>query len=113
MSRDFKPTLIAYSVQRRGREIGIRLALGAEVSAVRNMIIFQGRGVVLIGVVGGCAAALSLTHVIAGFLFGIKSHDPVVFLLVPILLSTLAFFAVSLPAQKVSHIDPVEALRQE
>lgn len=105
--------LIAYSVQQRAREIGIRLALGAEVSTVRNMIIFQGMRVALIGVVGGCAAALSLTHVIAGFLFGIKSHDPVVFLLVPILLSTLAFFAVSLPAQKVSHIDPVEALRQE
>jgi predicted permease len=105
--------LIAYSVQRRAQEIGIRLALGAQVGAVRNMIIFHGMRVALIGVVGGCVAALSLTRLISGFLFGVKSHDPIVFVLVPILLSTLALFAISLPAQKISHIDPVEALRHQ
>ncbi len=105
--------LIAYSVQQRSREIGIRLALGADVGAVRNMIILQGMRVALIGVAGGCAVALSLTRIIAGFLFGVKPHDTVVFVSASMLLSALAFLAVSLPAQKVSHIDPVEALRHE
>src|SRR5436309_2949604 len=102
--------LMAYSVQQRTQEIGVRLALGANVGDVRNMVIFQGMGVALVGVAIGCAAAFCLTHLIAGFLFGVKPRDPVVFGLVPVLLCTVAFVAVCLPARRASQIDPVDAL---
>ena len=105
--------LMAHSVQQRTHELGVRLALGAEAGDVRNMVIFQGMRVALIGVAIGCAAAFGLTHFIARFLFGVKSRDPIVFVLVPALLSSVALFAVWLPARRASRIDPVEALRHE
>ena len=105
--------LMAYSVQQRMREIGVRLALGAEAGDVRNMVIYQGMRVALFGVIIGCTAAFCLTNLIASFLFGVKSHDPVVFVLAPVLLSAVAFFAVWQPARRASRIDPVEALRHE
>jgi predicted permease len=103
--------LMAYSVQRRILEIGVRLALGADAGAVRNLVIWQGMRVAWIGVAIGCAVALGLTRLIAGFLFGVKPQDPVVFILVPTLLSTVAFIGVWLPARRASRIDPVDALR--
>jgi putative ABC transport system permease protein len=105
--------LMAYSVQQRTREIGVRLALGAKVRDVQNMIIFQGMRVAFIGVAIGCAAAFGLTRLIARLLFGVKPGDPIVFGLVPALLSAVALFAVWLPARRASHIDPAEALRHE
>jgi putative ABC transport system permease protein len=105
--------LMAHSVQQRTRELGVRLALGAEPGDVRNMVIFQGVRMAAIGVVIGCAAASSLTNLIARFLFGVKPWDPVVFGLAPVLLGVVALFAVSLPARRASRIDPVEALRQD
>jgi putative ABC transport system permease protein len=105
--------LMAYSVQQRRQETGVRLALGAEVGNVRNMIIFQGMRVALSGVAIGCVAAFCLTHLIAGFLYGVKSRDPVVFVLAPALLSMVAFFAVLQPARRASRIEPAEALRHE
>ncbi len=105
--------LMAYSVQQRTQEIGIRLALGAEHGQVRNMVVFQGMRLALTGVVIGMAAALGLTRVIASFLFGVKAKDPLVFIAVPVLLSLVALLAVWLPARRATRIDPVKALRYE
>ena len=68
--------LMAYSVQQRTQEIGIRLALGAAAGDVRNMVVFQGMRLALVGVVLGIASAFGLARVIASFLFGVQAHDP-------------------------------------
>jgi len=80
---------------------------------VRNMVIFQGMRIALSGVATGCVTAAGFARLLAGFLFGVKPSDPLVFAAVPVVLSTVAFFAVWLPARRASRIDPVEALRHE
>jgi putative ABC transport system permease protein len=105
--------LIAYSVQQRTQEIGIRLALGAEANNVRNMVIFDGMRLTLIGVVIGIAGSFGVTRLITSFLFGVKPWDPVVFVGVPIVLCTVAMVAVWLPARRATRIDPLVALRYE
>lgn len=105
--------LMAYSVEQRTQEIGIRMALGAQTGAVRKMVVFQGMGLALIGVAIGIAAAFALTRLIAGFLFGVKPWDPVVFIFVPVILSAVALLAVWLPARRATCVDPVDALRHE
>jgi putative ABC transport system permease protein len=105
--------LMAYSVQQRTQEIGIRIALGAASSTVRNMVIRQGMGVALLGVAIGVASAWGLTRVIATFLFGVTARDPVVFVSVPGLLSGVALLGVWLPARRAARVDPVVALRTE
>jgi putative ABC transport system permease protein len=105
--------LMAYSVQQRTQEIGIRLALGAEPQTVRNMVIRQGMSVALVGVAIGVASAFGLTRLIASFLFGVAARDPVVFVAVPILLSAVALVGVWLPARRAARVDPVIALRTE
>jgi predicted permease len=105
--------LMAYSVQQRTQEIGIRMALGAAAGSVRNMVVRQGMSVALAGVAAGFAAALGLTKVIASFLFGVTARDPVVFALVPLLLASVALVGVWLPARRAAGVDPVVALREE
>ena len=105
--------LMAYSVEQRTQEIGIRLALGADSHRVRNMVILQGMTVALAGVAIGLASAFGLTRVIAGFLYGVTSRDPLVFLTVPVLLSAVALVGVWLPARRAARVDPVTALRTE
>ena len=79
--------LMAYSVQQRTQEIGIRLALGAATGSVRKMVVFQGMRLALAGVVVGIGAAFGLTRLIATFLFGVKDKDPAVFVAVAVLLA--------------------------
>jgi predicted permease len=105
--------LMAYSVQQRTQEIGIRLALGAPLSQVRRMVITQGMALSLTGVVIGLAAAFGLARVITAFLFGVTAKDPLVFTGVPVLLTVVAFIAVWLPARRASKVDPIIALRVE
>src|SRR5579863_8723619 len=105
--------LMAYSVEQRTQEIGIRLALGAETGQVRSMIVRQGMGLALVGVVAGIGAAWALSRVIESFLFGVKARDPLVFLAVPAALSVVALLAVWLPASRASRVNPVESLRYE
>ena len=105
--------LMAYSVQQRTQEIGIRLALGAESRTVRNMIIRQGMAVAMIGVGIGLVSAFGLTRVIAGFLFGVTSRDPLAFVAVPVLLTVVALVGVWLPARRAARVEPVVALRMD
>ena len=105
--------LMAYSVQQRTQEIGIRIALGAAAESVRNMVIRQGMSVALFGVATGAAAAFGLSRAIASFLFGVTARDPLVFTVVPALLTAVAFFGVWLPARRAASVDPVVALREK
>jgi predicted permease len=105
--------LMAYSVEQRTQEIGIRLALGAQGSEVRRMIVNQGMALALVGVTIGLAAAFGLARLITTFLFGVTAKDPAVFTGVPLLLTIVAFFAVWLPARRASKVDPLIALRYE
>jgi putative ABC transport system permease protein len=105
--------LMAYSVQQRTQEIGIRRALGADASHVRNMVVFQGMRLSLVGVIIGVASAFAVSQVLATLLFGVTTHDPLVFVTVPFILTVVALFAVWLPAQRASRIDPLTALRYE
>jgi predicted permease len=105
--------LMAYSVQQRTREIGIRMSLGAEAPWVRNMIIRQGIGIALVGVGIGLLSAFGLTRLIASLLFGVTTHDPLVFMAVPLLLSAVALVGVWLPARRASQVDPAVALRTD
>ena len=105
--------LMAYSVQQRTQEMGVRLALGADASRVRNMVVRQGMTLVLIGVIIGVAAAFGLARVLAAFLFGVTPRDPLVFLVVPLVLASVAWLGVWLPARRAGRVDPVLALRVE
>jgi predicted permease len=105
--------LMAYSVEQRKQEIGIRLALGAEAGQVRNMVVLQGMRLALMGVAGGLAAAWGLARLMESLLFGVKPRDPLVFIAVPVALGAVALLAVWLPANRASRVDPVVALRHE
>jgi putative ABC transport system permease protein len=103
--------VMAYAVQQRTREIGVRLALGAAPSAVRTMVVLQGMRLALIGVIIGVAAAYGLSRYMSTLLFGVEARDPVVFVGVPLLLAVIALIAVWVPAARASRIDPLGALR--
>jgi putative ABC transport system permease protein len=105
--------LMAFSVEQRAKEIGIRMALGAGSGNVRNMVIAQGMLLVLIGTAIGVAASLGLTRFLTSFLYGVAALDPVVFIAVPVLLGAVALMALWLPAGRASRIDPIQALRCE
>jgi ABC-type antimicrobial peptide transport system permease subunit len=105
--------LMAYSVEQRTQEIGIRLALGADDSTVRQMILVQGMRLALAGVIIGLAVAFGLARVIATLLYGVTPHDPLVFVTVPAALTAVALAGVWLPARRAVKVDPVVALRAE
>jgi putative ABC transport system permease protein len=105
--------LMAYSVQQRTQEMGIRMALGADRGRIRNLVVWQGMQLTIAGVIVGAGAAFGLTRLIASLLFGVKSWDPVVFVTVPVVLAAVALLAVWLPATRASRLDPMAALRVE
>jgi ABC-type antimicrobial peptide transport system permease subunit len=105
--------LMSYSVEQRTQEIGIRLALGATTSQVKNMVVSQGMILALVGAVAGLVSAFGLTQFLESFLFNVRGHDPVVFIAVPVVLSVIALIAVWFPARRASQIEPTEALRYE
>ncbi len=105
--------LMAYSVQQRTQEIGIRMALGAQPGRMRNMIILQGMRLATMGVAAGLMAAYGIARLLSSFLFGLQARDPITFIVVPILLAFIALLACLLPARRATRIDPMEALRWE
>jgi putative ABC transport system permease protein len=105
--------LMAYSVQQRTQELGVRMALGAQASNIRNMVIRQGMLLAGIGLVVGIGGAFWLTKFLTGFLFGVKTWDPTAFILTPLFLCAVAFVAVWVPARKATRVDPMAALRFE
>jgi len=105
--------LMAYTVAQRTQEIGIRLALGAETSQVRYMVVRQGMALAFTGVVLGLAAAWALARLLQTLLFGVNIHDPLVFFTVPVTLALVAFVAVWLPAIRAGRVSLAESLRYE
>jgi predicted permease len=105
--------LMAYTVQQRTQEMGIRMALGADRGRIRGLIVWHGMRLAMVGVAIGIAAAFGLTRFIASFLFGVKTWDPMVFVTVPVVLSLVALLAVWMPATRASRLDPQKALRIE
>lgn len=103
--------VMAYAVQQRTREIGVRLALGAEPAAVRRMVVLQGMRLALIGVVLGVGGAYAAAKYMSTMLFGVQARDPLVFIGVPLLLGVIALAAVWVPARRASRVDPLGALR--
>jgi putative ABC transport system permease protein len=105
--------LMAYSVQQRTQEMGIRMALGADRGRIRNLVVWQGMRLAIVGTIVGIGAAFAVTRFIASFLFGVKPYDPIVFVTVPVILSVVALLSVWLPATRASKLDPMESLRVE
>jgi putative ABC transport system permease protein len=106
-------SVLSYNVRRRVQEIGIRLALGASLTDVLRMIIFEGLRPTLLGVTIGVAGALALARVMANLVYGVKPTDPLTFLSVAVLLATVAFVASVIPAYRAAKVDPMVALRYE
>ena len=105
--------LMAYSVQQRIQETGIRMALGASPEDVRKMVVWQGMRLALAGVLLGVASAFALSRVLASFLFGVQPRDPLTFAIVAVVLSLIALLATYVPALRASRVDPMAALRYE
>jgi hypothetical protein len=103
--------IMSYSVQQRRQELGIRMALGAQASDLRGMVLRQGMTITLIGVGIGLGGAFGLTRFLASFLFGVKALDPLVFIATPVLLSVVAFAAIWIPARRATRVDLMAALR--
>jgi predicted permease len=105
--------VIAYTVSQRRREIGIRVALGAQQGELQRMFVGYGLGLAGIGVAVGLVAAVGLTRLMQSLLFGISPLDPLTYGAAPVLLAAAAVMASYLPARRASAVDPVEALRAE
>jgi ABC-type antimicrobial peptide transport system permease subunit len=104
--------LMAYSVRQRGQEIGIRISMGAEPGHVIRMVVGQGMRLAAVGVVLGLAAAYFLANALASVLFEVEPRDPGVFVGVAVLLTVIAFAAVTVPAVRAGKMNPVSALRE-
>ena len=105
--------VISYSVSRRLQEIGIRMALGAQATNVRNLVITSGLKLALAGVVIGVAVAFAITRLMSSLLFGLDPTDTLTFVSVPILLLVVALVACYIPARRATKVDPLVALRYE
>jgi predicted permease len=103
----------SYSVQRRTREIGVRLALGATPDGIRGFVLKRGFRSTAAGLFCGLAVAFALARVLARFLFAVDPRDPFVFTFVPCVLAIVALAAVWLPARRATRVEPVRALRMD
>ncbi len=105
--------VMSYTVTQRTQEIGIRLALGAQMGDVLKLILRQGLALAAVGIAIGLAGALALTGVMENLLFEVSATDPVIFVSIPVLLLAVALLACWIPARRASRVDPMIALRYE
>jgi putative ABC transport system permease protein len=105
--------LISFSVARRAREIGLRMALGAEARDILKLVIKQGLGVTLVGIFIGLGLAVMLTRMLASWLYGVSATDPATFVGTALFLLFIALLACYLPARRATKVDPMTALRPE
>ncbi len=105
--------VLSYAVRQRTREIGIRLAMGAQRHDVLRLVVGQGFRLALAGLIIGVAGALALTHYLSSLLFGVKPNDPLTFVAVSLALLAVALLAAYVPALRATKVDPITALRHE
>jgi ABC-type antimicrobial peptide transport system permease subunit len=105
--------VVSYTVEIRTREIGIRMALGAQRSSVLRMILQSSISLVAIGLVAGVVGALTLSPLISSLLVGVSTRDPLTYILLPALMLIVTVIASLIPAARATRIEPVTALRYE
>ena len=105
--------VMSYTVAQHTREIGIRIALGAQPRAILKLIMGRGFVLVSIGVAVGILASLGLTRFIESMLFGVRPTDPLTFAMIVVLLVFIALLACLIPALRAMHVDPIVVLRQQ
>src|SRR2546427_493346 len=105
--------VVKYSVSRRTREIGIRMALGARTADVRWMVVRRAMGMTLVGIIMGLSSALTLTRLVARFLYGVAATDLLAFTAATLALTITAALASYAPAWRAAELDPLVALRDE
>ena len=105
--------VLAYSVTQRTREIGVRIALGAEPLTITRMVVASGARMVMVGAAAGLGAALALSGLMKSLLFGIGPRDPLTFVAAPAVFVVVALVAAYVPARRAARVSPMEALRAE
>jgi predicted permease len=105
--------LLAFVIRRRTREVGIRMALGAQKKDVMSLVFRQGGVLVIVGVTLGLGGSYAATRLVAGMLYGVSGHDSFTFVVVSFLLASVALLAIYIPAQHAARVDPSVALRYE